>query len=319
MKARSCRLILVACLCSCLPLTAASQDHSLARPTRPLAEALSGRAKLEYDAARILFDDDDYAGALVKFQNAFEYSGDVRLLWNMAVCEKSLRHYVRVLRLLERYRALGAAGMEDVERAEVDAALRTVRSLVSRVDLKVDQAGAEVFVDDVLQGTTPLPEQLLVDLGRRRIRIVKPHFKPKQFVHDFAGNSLASFDVHLQPELETGRLTVLADADGQIRIDGNLMGQGQWRGEVPAGEHALQVTAPGKVAYHRELVVGLGEERTLRVNLESESKAGPTVLWVGAGAVVVGGAAVLAYFLLKPADPPGATPGTLTPFTIDLP
>ena len=74
---------------SALPLQAAAQ----AAPKQaqiPLGDALSGEAKAEYDAARILFGDDDFAGALVKFERAFEFSGDLRLLWNMAVCEKSL-------------------------------------------------------------------------------------------------------------------------------------------------------------------------------------------------------------------------------------
>jgi TolA-binding protein len=58
----------------------------------PLASSLRGQAATDYQAARILFDDGDYAGASLKFQHAFEESGDARLLWNIAVCEKNLRH-----------------------------------------------------------------------------------------------------------------------------------------------------------------------------------------------------------------------------------
>src|SRR3954462_5833949 len=49
----------------------------------PLAESLTGQAKADYDAGRLLFGDDDFAGALVKFQRAFDNVRDVRLLWNM--------------------------------------------------------------------------------------------------------------------------------------------------------------------------------------------------------------------------------------------
>lgn len=207
--------------------------------------------------------------------------------------------------------------MSDAQRTEVLDALQTVQTLVSRVELKVDQAGAQVFVDDVPEGTTPLSQPLLVDLGRRQIRIAKPHFKPKLITHDFAGNSAASFDVHLQPELETPKLTILADSDSQIRIDGNLMGQAEWRGELPPGEHTLLVSAPGKEAYHRELVARLGDQRTLRVHLEPQASSfATTAVWIGAGALVVGGAAALTYFLLRPASPAEATSGTLPPFKI---
>jgi hypothetical protein len=316
MKLPRCTLLSFA-LCALLSAPPLAAGQAAAAP--PLSESLTGSAKLEYDAARLLYDDGDFKGALVKFERAFQYSGDVRLLWNMAVCEKSQRHYVRVLRLLQRYRELAGAGMSEAQRAEVLEAMQTVQTLVSRVELKVDQAGAEVFVDDVSEGTTPLTEPLLVDLGRRQIRIAKPHFKPKLIAHDFAGNSAASFDVHLQPELENGKLTILADPDSQIRIDGNLMGQAQWRGELPAGEHTLQVSAPGKETYHRELVVHLGEERSLRIGLEQESSSiGTTAVWIGAGALLVGGITVVTYFLLRPASPPEATSGTLPPFKIVL-
>ena len=39
---------------------------------------MTGLSKQEYDSARILFDNADYAGALVKFQHAFELSSDPR-------------------------------------------------------------------------------------------------------------------------------------------------------------------------------------------------------------------------------------------------
>src|SRR5882724_2714841 len=60
---------------------------------RPLSESLTGGAKSDYEAARLLYGDGDHAGALVKFQSAFDQSKEPRLLWNMAACEKNLRHY----------------------------------------------------------------------------------------------------------------------------------------------------------------------------------------------------------------------------------
>src|SRR5579862_8187589 len=68
-----------------------------------LSDSLSGQAKDDYESGRILFENGDNAGALVKFQHAFDLSSDSRLLWDMGACEKNLRHYVHVLRLVERY------------------------------------------------------------------------------------------------------------------------------------------------------------------------------------------------------------------------
>jgi len=60
-------------------------------PARPsLADTLTGPAKDDYMAGRLLFGDHDYGGALVKFQSAYTQSKDARLLFNMAACEKNL-------------------------------------------------------------------------------------------------------------------------------------------------------------------------------------------------------------------------------------
>ena len=72
-----------------------------ARAPKPLSDTLTGSAKIDYDAGKLLFSDGDMAGALVKFKSAYDTSKDARLLWNIAACEKSLHHYARVLSYLD--------------------------------------------------------------------------------------------------------------------------------------------------------------------------------------------------------------------------
>src|SRR3954463_12307468 len=81
--------------------------RAFAAPTapapKPLSQSLSGEAQAAYKSAKLLFEDGDHVGALTKFKRAFELSNDPRLLWNMAVCEKELRHYARSAGLVSRY------------------------------------------------------------------------------------------------------------------------------------------------------------------------------------------------------------------------
>ena len=81
-----------------------------------LGDALTGPAKEDYDSGRVLFENHDFAGALVKFQHAFELSSDARLLWNMGACEKNLHHYARVLTLVERFLREGGARITPAQR-----------------------------------------------------------------------------------------------------------------------------------------------------------------------------------------------------------
>src|SRR3974390_1905035 len=83
--------------------TASAQTPTDTSPPRPLVEALSGAAKRDYAAGQFLYQDGDYEGALLKFTRSYDESGDPRLLWNAAVCEKARRHYVRAIALVRRY------------------------------------------------------------------------------------------------------------------------------------------------------------------------------------------------------------------------
>src|ERR1700759_4037610 len=60
---------------------------------KPLSDSLTGLAKAEYEAAKILYGTKDHAKAIVKFGRAYEISREPRLLFNIAVCQKNLRRY----------------------------------------------------------------------------------------------------------------------------------------------------------------------------------------------------------------------------------
>lgn len=282
-----------------------------------LGDSLTGAAKDEYVAGRILFQNGDFSGALVKFQHAFDLSSDVRLLWDMGACEKNLRHYVRVLRLVERYMHDGDPRITEAQRAEAAVVVRTVRALVSELHLIANEAGASVFVDDEPVGTTPLMEPLLVDLGQRRIRVRKPGFKEQVIVQQVPGASELTVSVALERETHEGRIFVSTDAGGAIRLDGTAVGMGRWEGPVGTGSHTIGITAPGMRAYSTEVTVHDGESRILDVTLQHESGGISAAWWIGGGVLVAAGLGVGGYFLYRPSQTTAApTSGTITPGTI---
>ena len=80
---------------------AADDAPAVKRPS--LSETLTGEARTDYDAAKLLYENGDFAGAASKFRQAYDRAHEPRLLWNIAVCEKGLRHYARVQKLSQRY------------------------------------------------------------------------------------------------------------------------------------------------------------------------------------------------------------------------
>ncbi|MET0391031.1 MAG: PEGA domain-containing protein [Polyangiales bacterium] len=300
-----------------LPLMAAQAQAQAETAPVPLSEILTGEAKTEYEAARILFGDNDYAGALVKFEQAFEHSSEPRLLWNMAVCEKNLRHYVQVLKLLDRYRR--EAHLTESQRGEAAQVVQTVQSLISEVRLTVDQDGAQVFVDDVPQGVTPLQDPLLVDLGSRKIRVSKDGFHDWEAVRDFSGHSIVVLTATMQAKPREAHLTIFADDDSDIHLDGTLVATGHFQGVLQAGEHTVYITAAGKQPFVRELVVKVGESRTLHVTLQAESSGVPPLVWVGASVLAAAGLGIGGYFLFRSPSEAQPTSGTLDPGVLRIP
>ena len=282
---------------------------------RSLSESLLGPAKADYDAAKLLYGDRDYRGALVKFEAAFAASKDPRLLWNMAACEKELRHYAKAVADINRYVVESGAMLSEQDRAEATAKRDTLQAFVSPVAVRVSEPDADVLLDGEVVGRSPLGAPIVADIGERTFTVRKAGFR--EFVQTVQVSGPASLDVQLLPEKHEGRLEVRAPEGAQIRIDGQLMGVGSWSGTLASGTHALSVTAPHTRAYQSEVAIRDADTRTLSVMLEPDERGGiPAWVWVTGGVVVVGGAATAGYFLLKKS--PATETGTLSPGTVQI-
>jgi len=283
--------------------TVAAAVAPKAAPT--LSESLTGTAKAEYDAAKILYDDGDYQGAYTKLKAAYDAAKDPRLLWNMAACEKNQRHYAAVAKLVDRYLVEGGALLGEADRKEATELVNTVKGFVSELTLQVDQPGASVFIDEQPVGTSPLPGPVQVDMGARKIRITKAGFREFALTAELAGGQPSLVSATLTPEVHEGRLRVVAGPGDVIQVDRKLSKVGLWEGVLPSGTHSVYVSAKGKRPHQTDVVVQDNDLTNLHVALEDEPKAPiieksgvPTWVWVAGGAVLVGGG-VGSYFLLK--------------------
>ncbi len=295
---------------------AQQEDAPETAALRPLAESLSGQAKEDYSAALILYDDGDYAGAVVKFLSAYDASKDARLLWNAAACQKSLRHYAKAMILVRRYLEAGASRISDASRKEAETFLDAVTPLTARLSVVTGEPDAQVFVDKELVGTTPLVEALFVDLGQREVVIRKEGYEPFTTVVKVTGSHDVKVTATLKKIVHQGHVTVHARPGDTISFDGHGVGSGTWEATVPSGGHTVRVTAPGKVAYQSELLLQDGQTRRLDVSLKDEPGGIPAWLWIAGSTVVAAGAATAGYFIFRSTD--SGIPGTIPPQKITL-
>jgi hypothetical protein len=308
------------------PKDAAPKDAAPAAEAKPLRESLTGAALAEYEAGRVLYQDGDYGGALLKFQASYDLSKDYRLLWNMAACEKNLRRYARVLNLIERYLAEGGAQLSTADRDDAKTLAETVAAFVGTVTIAVNEAGASVAVDGESVGTSPLPAPVRLDMGSRSLTVKKPGFVDYAATLPVRGGQASTTEVKLVQESNDGRLRIVTDDGVTIRVDGKIVGTGEWEGTLAAGVHTVSLSAPGKRPYKGDVVVRKGELSTSRLSLEKEGvlaeekKKGGALPWVIGGGALLAGAVVGGYFLLKPEDKEWKPEqGTMEPGTIRLP
>jgi hypothetical protein len=299
-----------------LPASRAQAQAAGPPPATTLATTLTGAAKSDYDAARVLFSGRDYAGAEVKFASAYERSRDARLLYNMAACEKSLKHYARAIDLLRRYEADGKGVLSAADVDEADRLTETFRSFVGGVRVSSSEAGATVTVDDEEVGTTPLPKNLALDLGDHRLRVSKRGFVPFETRVTIQGPSLLAVEAALSREVHEGVVTIHAGAGDAIAVDGKIVATADWTAHLPAGAHTLTVTADGMRTFQSDLFVEDGKARSLDVTLEPLPRRGvPAWILVTGGVVLTTGAAVAAAAVYRSYSPLQQKPtaGTTSP------
>ncbi|MFS8067183.1 MAG: PEGA domain-containing protein, partial [Byssovorax sp.] len=250
-----CPVIALAAALALSTSPALAQSKSAAPASPPLSASLTGLARAEYEAGKLLYQDGDFQNALVKFQRVHELSRDDRLLWNIAVCEKNLRRYTRVLATLERYLEGAGPLLSVADRQEAKDLADAARPLVSALRVTVTEPGAVIVVDDDKVGVSPLAAPVLLDLGKRRIRVQKAGFKPFERPLQVAGGTALTITAALERDLHQGRVAVTAGPKDLIAVDGKAVGQGKWEGKLSSGGHTLRVTSPGMTTYQAEVLV----------------------------------------------------------------
>jgi hypothetical protein len=279
----------------------------------PLSETLTGDAKADYDSGKLLYGDGDYAGSLVKFSSAYDRSKDARLLWNMAACEKNLRHYAKALRLVRQYVKDGDPLLPEQDKAEATDLVKVMEPFTAKLQVTVSEAGAEVTIDDELIGPSPV-EPVLVDIGTRKLRVRKDEYEEFAKEVPVGGAAQVSIDVKLVKIVHEGHLVVKASDLATIAIDDRVVGTGTWSGALPSGGHTLKVTAPKMRVYQAEVLIQDKQSRDVAVTLEPEpSKGLPAWAWITGGVVVAGGLGVGGYFLFKQDSKYEGPGGNLSP------
>lgn len=180
-----------------LPLLASLvSPHVFAQEARSApggAAATSSDASAKQEAARRfehaikLYEDGDYTLALAEFERVYELVPDYRVLYNISQVSIQLGRYARAFRTLKDYLSRGAAEMAPARAAAVQADLAQLAGKVARVSVRVDQPGAQISVDGVVVGRSPLSDPLIVDVGEHQVQVELSGYVPQSQTFTLAG------------------------------------------------------------------------------------------------------------------------------------
>ena len=225
---------------------APSVSSNAGAETDALAHAIA-----RFEQGQKLYAERDFAGALVEFRKAYELAPSYRLLYNIGQVCLQMHDYPCAQQSRERYLADGGSDIAPARRAAVEQELLDLKQRIGHLDLQVDVAGAEVSVDDVFVGVTPLAGPIAVSAGRHRTTVAAAGHVPVTRTVEVAGQDTARVSVVLAatsgPEGPRDVTTVAAPST-EVRLRGSPMTTYSWIGYVAGGALAAGAAATGIVA-----------------------------------------------------------------------
>jgi hypothetical protein len=158
---------------------------ALAQPAGGNGNAIA-EAQEHFKRGAELYDEDNFRGALIEFQRAYELAPSYKILFNIGQVEMELQNYAGALRAYKRYLREGGP---DVPPARVTQVTQEIERLEGRVgELIIETApGAEILIDEISVGFAPLPEPAAVNTGRHHVVVHVPGKEPLTRVVDVAG------------------------------------------------------------------------------------------------------------------------------------
>lgn len=179
--------VLTAGLCLASPVHAA--------PDAPAeSEQAKEEARVRFKRGVEFFRDGDFRAALIEFNRAYDAAPNPVVLYNIGQANIELQDHSAALQALERYLA-EAGDIPPERRTEVEADVAKLKNRVGYLHLVVETPGADVSIDDVPIGHSPLDKNLVLNAGRRRVTVLSPPNPPIQRLVDLASGDHANVKI----------------------------------------------------------------------------------------------------------------------------
>ena len=162
--------------------------------TEASAEAIA-QARTHFQRAEKLYNERAFEAALVELLKAYELAPSYRILYNIGLAHLEVGDYASATLALRRYLAEGGDEVPRARRKEVTEKVASLRDRVATLKIEINEPNAEVFIDDVPVGHSPLVDPVLVNAGRRKVVATLPSRPQLRAVVVVAGGDTTSIEL----------------------------------------------------------------------------------------------------------------------------
>jgi len=191
---------------------AAPAPSSTAAPAQPTPEVLA-EAKQRFDRGYELYEEGEYPLALIEFNRAYELVPNYKVLYNIGQVCIQLAQYANARRALTEYVEKGGDSLSPDRRASVKKDLDMLARRTAHLMVTSNIEGAEVLVDDVPVGKTPVASALLLDAGMHRITLRRTGYLTRTNNVTLAGGDEQSVNVALEVQPEEKQTIVVRERE----------------------------------------------------------------------------------------------------------
>jgi PEGA domain len=253
------------------PPTTSAPAAAVPSPPSPQDAA---EAKRRFTAGLKLYGEHAYTEALAEFEASYRLGRRPSALRNLAQCHRDMRHFAEAYEAYDRLLKVHASQLSAADREAIGHALDELSELSGSVRVTSNETGANVTFDGVSLGMTPLRADTRVSLASHHIVLTKAGFEPFEKDVTIQSNQSVTVDATLVPESTTGHVTVREENGDPVDvfIDGEDKGAAPWEGDLPPGDHIVEVKGTKFAAEKRPFT--LAKKQRLDLALDATTTLG---------------------------------------------
>ncbi|MCS6901002.1 MAG: PEGA domain-containing protein [Polyangiaceae bacterium] len=180
------------------PQGAVGAGSASAAPAGPISDGNRKEAAERFKRGVQLQADGNLDAAVLEFERAYELAPAYQVLFNIAVVYRDKNDRASALRAFERFLAEGGAKIDAKRRKEVEGEIAKLRDVVATLIIKSSVDGADVILDDIPLGKTPIKQPILVNVGRHKIEASKEGYKNDSQLFAVAGRDERTITLNLK-------------------------------------------------------------------------------------------------------------------------